>query len=75
MVTSNQSYTKILMPFRVPSRKTIFQAIILSVLLYRTETEDSVQESCEEATRFHDETSTVNHEDQMAEIGDSRQSY
>ena len=27
---------------------------------------DGVQEACEEATRFHDETSAVNHEDQMA---------
>ena len=26
---------------------------------------DGVKEACEEATRFHDETSAVNHEDQM----------
>ena len=27
---------------------------------------EGVQESCEEAPRFHDEISAVNHEDQMA---------
>ena len=44
----------------------IYRALILSSLLYGAET-DRVQETCEEATRFHDETSTVvNHEDQLA---------
>ena len=36
---------------------------------------DSVQESCEEATRFHDERYAVNHEYQMAEQGDLHTSY
>ena len=45
----------------------IYRAIILSTLLYGAETWTV---ACEEATRFHEETSAVNHEDQMARQSD-----
>ena len=35
---------------------------------------DGVYEACEEATRFHDETSAVNHEDQMTGQSDKHKS-
>ena len=51
----------------------IYRAITLSTLLYGAETW-TVYRSCKEATRFHDETYAVNHEDQMAGQSDKHKS-
>ena len=48
------------------AKRKVYRAFILSILLYGSETWTSVQQSREEATHFHDETSVVNPEDQMA---------
>ena len=52
----------------------IYRAIKLSTLLYGAETLTLYRRHVKEATRFHDETSAVNHEDQMAGQSDKHTS-
>ena len=52
----------------------IYHAIILSTLLYGTETWTVYRRHVKNATLFHDETSAVNHEDHMAGQSDKHKS-